>query len=114
MKTIKLVGKLGRIQNLTESEKRSTGAAFNNSKAVIGCITDYLGSEIARHRQMMWLHHLQNLLYQNGAPHGNARDLRPGSLVAYMYAQRMQPQVLRHRTTRAPAIRSVGSLFAAC
>jgi len=48
MKTIKLVAKLVRIQNLTESEKRSTGAAFNNSKAVIGCITDYLGSEIAK------------------------------------------------------------------
>lgn len=46
MKTIKLVGKLVRIQNLTESEKRSTAAAFNNSKAVIGCITDYLGSEV--------------------------------------------------------------------
>ncbi len=48
MKTIKLVSKLVRIQNLTESEKRSTAAAFNNSKAVIGCITDYLGSEVAK------------------------------------------------------------------
>ena len=48
IKTIKLVNKLVRIQNLTEGEKRSTAAAFNNSKAVIGCITDYLGSEIAK------------------------------------------------------------------
>ena len=48
IKTIKLISKLVRIQNLTESEKRSTAAAFNNSKAVIGCITDYLGSEIAK------------------------------------------------------------------
>ena len=48
LKTVKLITKLARIQNLTESEKRSTAAAFNNSKAVIGCITDYLGSEIAK------------------------------------------------------------------
>lgn len=48
MKTIRLVNKLEKIQNLTESEKRSTAAAFNNSKAVVGCITDYLGSEIAK------------------------------------------------------------------
>ena len=48
MKTLRIVNKLEKIQNLTTSEKRSTGAAFNNSKAVIGCITDYLGSEIAK------------------------------------------------------------------
>ncbi|MEE8208091.1 MAG: hypothetical protein V3T88_03940 [Nitrosomonadaceae bacterium] len=48
MKTIKLINKLVRIQSLTESEKRSTAAALNNSKAVIGCITDYLGSEVAK------------------------------------------------------------------
>ena len=46
MKTIKLISKLVRIQHLTESEKRSTAAALNNSKAVIGCITDYLESEV--------------------------------------------------------------------
>lgn len=46
MKTIRLVNKLERLQNLTLSEKRSTGAAFNNSKAVIACITDYLSHEI--------------------------------------------------------------------
>ncbi len=46
MKTIRLINKLERIQNLTLSEKRSTAAAFNNSSAVIGCITDYLSSEI--------------------------------------------------------------------
>lgn len=48
MKTIKLITNLAKIQNLTPSEKRSTAAAFNNSKAVIGCITDYLSSEIAK------------------------------------------------------------------
>lgn len=47
MKTIRLVKKLVKIQNLTPSEERSTAAAFNNSKGVIGCINDYLGSEIA-------------------------------------------------------------------
>lgn len=47
MKTIHLVKKLTRIQNLTPSEERSTAAAFNNSKGVIGCLTDYLGNEIA-------------------------------------------------------------------
>lgn len=47
MKTIKLVKKLVKIQNLTASEERSTAAAFNNSAGVIGCLTDYLGSEIA-------------------------------------------------------------------
>ena len=48
MKTIKLINKLERIQALTLSEKRSTAAAFNNSKAVIACITDYLASEVAK------------------------------------------------------------------
>ena len=48
MKTIKLVNKLERIQSLTISQKRSTAAAFNNSKAIIGCITDYLSSEVAK------------------------------------------------------------------
>ena len=47
MKTIRLVKKLVKIQNLTPSEERSTAAAFNNSKGVIGCLNDYLGSEIA-------------------------------------------------------------------
>ena len=46
MKTIRLVNKLEKIQNLTPSEKRSTAAAFNNSTAIIGCITDYLNDEI--------------------------------------------------------------------
>lgn len=46
--TIKLVKKLVRIQNLTPAEERSTAAAFNNSKGVIGCLTDYLGNEIAK------------------------------------------------------------------
>jgi len=48
MKTIRLVNKLEQLQNLTPSEKRSTAAAFNNSAAVIGCITDYLDSEIKK------------------------------------------------------------------
>ncbi len=47
MKTIRLVKKLVKIQSLTPKEERSTAAAFNNSKGVIGCLTDYLGSEIA-------------------------------------------------------------------
>ncbi len=46
MMTLRIVSKLERIQNLSMSEKRSTAAAFNNSAAVIGCITDYLNSEI--------------------------------------------------------------------
>ncbi len=48
MKTLSIVKKLVNIQNLTPSEERSTAAAFNNSKGVIGCITDYLESEIAK------------------------------------------------------------------
>ncbi len=46
MITLKIITTLERIQKLTPEEKRSTAAAFNNSKAVIGCITDYLESEI--------------------------------------------------------------------
>lgn len=48
MKTIRLIQKLEKIQKLTPSEKRSTAAALNNSKAVLGCITDYLGYEMQR------------------------------------------------------------------
>ena len=48
MKTIRLVKKLVKIQNLTPSQERSTGAAFNNSKSIVGCLTDYLSSEIPR------------------------------------------------------------------
>ena len=46
MDTLKIITRLERIQKLTPEEKRSTAAAFNNSKDVIGCITDYLESEI--------------------------------------------------------------------
>ncbi len=42
MKTLHIVDKLVRIQNLTTKQKRATAVAFNNSKDVIGCITDYL------------------------------------------------------------------------
>jgi len=48
MKTVRLVNKLERIQNLTQGEKRATAVAFNNSEAVVGCITDYLSTEIAK------------------------------------------------------------------
>ena len=48
MKTLRIVKKLVRIQTLTAAEERSTAAAFNNSKAIIGCLTDYLGFEIAK------------------------------------------------------------------
>lgn len=48
MKTIRLVKKLVKIQNLTPSQERSTGAAFNNSKSIVGCLTDYLSSEITK------------------------------------------------------------------
>ena len=34
------------LQNLTAQQERATAAAFNNSQAVIGCITDYLESEV--------------------------------------------------------------------
>ncbi len=46
MLTLKIINNLARIQKLTEQEKRSTAAAFNNSRGVIGCITDYLEFEI--------------------------------------------------------------------
>lgn len=46
MKTLKLITKLERIQKLTPKQKRETAVAFNNNKAVVGCITDYLGYEI--------------------------------------------------------------------
>ena len=48
METIKIVKRLERIQNLTPEQKRATAVAFNNSKAVVGCLTDYLESEINR------------------------------------------------------------------
>lgn len=45
MQILKIVKKLERIQNLTASELKATGAAFNNSESVIGCIKDYLEYE---------------------------------------------------------------------
>jgi hypothetical protein len=42
LKTLHIVEKLVRIQNLTIKQKRATAVAFNNSKDVIGCLTDYL------------------------------------------------------------------------
>lgn len=48
MKTIRLVKKLAKIQKLSLAEERSTGAAFNNSKGIVGCLHDYLNSEVAR------------------------------------------------------------------
>jgi hypothetical protein len=47
MLTLRIVKKLERLQKLTVAQKRDTAVAFNNSKGVIGCITDYLESEIA-------------------------------------------------------------------
>ncbi len=87
MKTIKLVGKLVRIQNLTESEKRSTGAAFNNSKAVIGCITDYLGSEVAKLDKELAD---PKKLYQNE---------RADTYVAYLLAERARNMKLIYLLT---------------
>jgi hypothetical protein len=46
MQTIRLIKKLVRIQDLTAEQERATAAALNNSQAVIGCITDYLESEV--------------------------------------------------------------------
>ena len=46
MKTLKIINKLRKIQDLTLQEQRATGAAFNASGAVIGCMTDYLSYEI--------------------------------------------------------------------
>ena len=46
MDTLQIINKLERIQKLTPEQKRSTAAAFNNSKGVIGCIEDYLEYEI--------------------------------------------------------------------
>lgn len=46
METIRLVKRLVKIQNLTPAQERSTAAAFNNSKGVIGCLEDYLNYEI--------------------------------------------------------------------
>lgn len=48
MDTLRIVNKLERIQNLTAKQKRDTAVAFNNSTAVLGCITDYLESEITK------------------------------------------------------------------
>lgn len=47
MKSLRIVTRLERIQHLTPKQKRATAVAFNNSKDVIGCITDYLESEIS-------------------------------------------------------------------
>jgi len=87
MKTIRLVNKLEKIQNLTPSEKRSTAAAFNNSKSVIGCITDYLESEIKLIDK-----ELQNpkALYQND----NA-----STYVAFRLAERSRNLKLLHLLT---------------
>ncbi len=46
MKSLLIINRLERIQNLTPKQKRATAAAFNNSKDVVGCLTDYLESEI--------------------------------------------------------------------
>jgi|LGOV01.1.fsa_nt_gb hypothetical protein len=46
MDTLRIVNRLERIQNLTSAQKRATAVAFNNSKDVVGCITDYLESEV--------------------------------------------------------------------
>ena len=46
MMSIRLVSKLERIQKLTTAQKRATAVAFNNSKEVVGCITDYLEFKI--------------------------------------------------------------------
>ena len=48
MKTLKIIQKLCKIQNLTFAEQRQTGAALNASGGVIGCITDYLSYEMGR------------------------------------------------------------------
>ncbi len=48
MKTIRLVKKLTKIQHLTPVEERACGAAFNNSTGIVGCLQDYLSSEIAK------------------------------------------------------------------
>lgn len=76
MKTLRIVSKLEKIQNLTLSEKRSTGAAFNNSKAVIGCITDYLNSELDKLDRALAD---PKKLYQNE---------RADTYVAYLLAER--------------------------
>lgn len=46
MDTLRLIIPLEKIQKLTTAEKRSTAAALNASKNVIGCITDYLEYEV--------------------------------------------------------------------
>ncbi len=46
METLRIVKKLAKIQSLTASEEHSTAVAFNNSKGIIGCLTDYLESEL--------------------------------------------------------------------
>ena len=48
METIRLIKRLVSIQNLTSEQERATAAALNNSAAVIGCITDYLESEVSK------------------------------------------------------------------
>lgn len=66
MKTVHLVKKLEKLQNLTLSEMRSTAAAFNNSKTVLACIADYLNDEIYQIDK-----ELTNLttLYEHGSAH---------------------------------------------
>ncbi len=46
METLQILHNLERIQKLEPKALRSTAAAFNNSKGVIGCITDYLEYEV--------------------------------------------------------------------
>ena len=46
METLKIINNLAKIQRLDNEQKRSTAAAFNNAKGVIGCLTDYLEYEL--------------------------------------------------------------------
>jgi len=48
LKTLHIINKLERIQKLTPKQKRATAVAFNNSKDVIGCVTDYLEFSISQ------------------------------------------------------------------
>lgn len=76
MDSLKIINHLERIQKLTITQKRATAAAFNNSKDVIGCITDYLESEINK---------LDKTL---GNPEELYKESKSDTYVAFLLAER--------------------------
>ena len=76
MKTLRIIHALENIQNLTPKQRRSTAAALNNSKDVIGCVTDYLEFQVNR------------LDKKIADPEALYKDSKSDTYVAFLLAER--------------------------